>query len=145
MGSVHNGYSLLFHYPLFPCSTVGPFHGLKFLLGKSAPMRHPPQDEFTSGRICSAHRGLSTACRGISAPAHRAPPPPIFFSRLSVHTAVSYSLFVPFPALCSAFFFLFLKYIFPEPPPPWLRGSVASCGGFFVTSCVQHRAAPDLF
>lgn len=35
-------------------------------------------------------------------------------------------------------FFPFLKYIFPEKPPVWLRGSVVPCSGLVVADCVRH-------
>jgi len=44
----------------------------------------------------------------------------LFFSPLSVHH----------------YFLLFLKYIFPEVPLPWLRGSAVSCDGSTGTSYV---------
>lgn len=49
------------------------------------------------------------------------------------------------PPLFSDFGVPFLKHVFPEAPPAWLRSSAVLCGGSVGAGCVLHRAASSLF
>lgn len=74
--------------------------------------------------------------------------PPAFFSHAGAHTAV-FSWFFPLLLTLPCNILPSLKYAFTELPPAWLMGSVVSYSGPDVepagTSCVWHRAVPDLF
>lgn len=69
-------------------------------------------------------------------------PPPTSVSPLLFLTLISSSFFSVWCCLS------FLKYVFPEVPPAWLKGSAVPCHGSVVqlarASCGWHRAAPGL-
>lgn len=76
--------------------------------------------------VCSSIL-LSTGCRGLSAPAPKAPPP-FPYSPILVSAGFFLTLFF-ITAHCLCGTLLFHEHVFPETPAASLTGSAVSCGG----------------